>query len=133
MCRLKQQLRIYSIPLFCCASTLHFILKSISIDLLSNQLLVSLIATPQHLFSRFTWDRYGMGTTSYGTILIDDGRQSLGGKLCVIVGCSCSLSQKHQFNIPVCSHTIQSKLSALLELSWATGANITRTSSMRKQ
>ena len=131
MCRLKQQLRIYSIPLFCCASTLHFVLKSISIDLLSNQLLVSLIATPQYLFCCFTWDRYGMGTTSSGTILIDDGRQSLGGKLCVIVGCS--LSQKHRFNIPVCSNTIQSELSAVLELSWATGANITRTSSMRKQ
>ena len=66
--------------LLCQHATFYF--KSIIIDLLSNQLLVSLIATPQHLFSRFTWDRYGMGTTSYGTILIDDGRQSLGGKLC---------------------------------------------------
>ena len=74
---------IYSIPLFCCASTLQFYyFKSIIIDFLSNQLLVSLIATPQYLFCCFTWDRDGMGTTSYKTILIDDGRQSLGGKLC---------------------------------------------------
>ena len=36
--------------LLCQHATFYF--KSIIIDLLSNQLLVSFIATPQHLFSR---------------------------------------------------------------------------------